>query len=170
MPSQTQALQVRSKAPSPRPSPAKRPCWNHAICDVRQCDGFSGSIWKMTCWPVARHIATQVGVARALPSCEISRIDCKRPERRGTPEACCQSGTLAGDDTPPLSVPNHPSGSQQQSTGNAHQKRIGRTGKQQICQGVMAERKGFEPSRRFPAYTLSRRAPSTTRPPLRRRL
>ena len=32
----------------------------------------------------------------------------------------------------------------------------------------LAEREGFEPSRRFPAYTLSRRAPSTTRPPLRR--
>ena len=31
----------------------------------------------------------------------------------------------------------------------------------------MAERKGFEPLRWFPAYTLSRRAPSTTRPSLR---
>src|SRR3569623_233528 len=31
----------------------------------------------------------------------------------------------------------------------------------------MAERKGFEPLRRLPAYTLSRRAPSTTRPSLR---
>jgi hypothetical protein len=31
----------------------------------------------------------------------------------------------------------------------------------------LAERKGFEPLRRFPAYTLSRRAPSTTRPSLR---
>jgi hypothetical protein len=31
----------------------------------------------------------------------------------------------------------------------------------------MAERKGFEPSRQLPAYTLSKRAPSTTRPPLR---
>ena len=31
----------------------------------------------------------------------------------------------------------------------------------------MAERQGFEPWRRFLAYTLSRRAPSTTRPPLR---
>ena len=31
----------------------------------------------------------------------------------------------------------------------------------------MAERQGFEPWRRSPAYTLSRRAPSTTRPPLR---
>ena len=30
----------------------------------------------------------------------------------------------------------------------------------------MEERKGFEPSRRLPAYTLSKRAPSTTRPPL----
>ncbi len=29
-----------------------------------------------------------------------------------------------------------------------------------------AERKGFEPSMQFPAYTLSRRAPSTTRTPL----
>ena len=32
---------------------------------------------------------------------------------------------------------------------------------------IMAERQGFEPWRRFPAYTRSRRAPSTTRPPLR---
>ena len=31
----------------------------------------------------------------------------------------------------------------------------------------VADGEGFEPSRRFPAYTLSRRAPSTTRPPLR---
>ena len=31
----------------------------------------------------------------------------------------------------------------------------------------MAETKGFEPSRRFPAYSLSRGAPSTTRPRLR---
>ncbi len=33
--------------------------------------------------------------------------------------------------------------------------------------GWLAERQGFEPWRRSPAYTLSRRAPSTTRPPLR---
>ena len=31
----------------------------------------------------------------------------------------------------------------------------------------MAERQGFEPWRRVNAYTLSKRAPSTTRPPLR---
>ncbi len=31
----------------------------------------------------------------------------------------------------------------------------------------MAEGAGFEPAIRFPVYTLSRRAPSTTRPPLR---
>ena len=30
----------------------------------------------------------------------------------------------------------------------------------------MAEEAGFEPAIRFPVYTLSRRAPSTTRPPL----
>lgn len=33
----------------------------------------------------------------------------------------------------------------------------------------MAERKGFEPLIRSPVYTRSRRAPSTTRPPLQRR-
>lgn len=32
----------------------------------------------------------------------------------------------------------------------------------------MADRAGFEPAIRFPVYTLSRRAPSTTRPPVRR--
>ncbi len=31
----------------------------------------------------------------------------------------------------------------------------------------MADREGFEPSIRFPVYTRSRRAPSTTRPPVR---
>ena len=30
----------------------------------------------------------------------------------------------------------------------------------------MAERAGFEPARRLLAYTLSKRAPSTARPPL----
>ncbi len=30
----------------------------------------------------------------------------------------------------------------------------------------MAEREGFEPSKQFPVYTLSKRAPSATRPPL----
>ena len=34
----------------------------------------------------------------------------------------------------------------------------------------MAEREGFEPSIRLPVYTRSRRAPSTTRPPLRVRM
>ena len=31
--------------------------------------------------------------------------------------------------------------------------------------GILAVRQGFEPWRRLPAYTRSRRAPSTTRPP-----
>src|SRR5258708_16496756 len=34
----------------------------------------------------------------------------------------------------------------------------------------LAEREGFEPSIQFPVYTLSKRAPSTTRPSLRRHL
>ena len=33
---------------------------------------------------------------------------------------------------------------------------------------AVADRAGFEPAIRFPVYTLSRRAPSTTRPPVRR--
>gem|GEM_PF-4639396 len=37
-----------------------------------------------------------------------------------------------------------------------------------LVRQVMAETKGFEPSRRFLAYSLSRGAPSTTRPRLRR--
>src|SRR5690606_6147156 len=44
---------------------------------------------------------------------------------------------------------------------------LGIVGHPLLRDGVVAEREGFEPSRRFPAYTLSRRAPSTTRPPLR---
>ena len=31
---------------------------------------------------------------------------------------------------------------------------------------LVAEREGFEPSKQFPVYTLSKRAPSATRPPL----
>ena len=34
----------------------------------------------------------------------------------------------------------------------------------------MAERVGFEPTIRFPVYTLSKRAPSATRPSLPRRI
>src|SRR5271157_2929909 len=37
-----------------------------------------------------------------------------------------------------------------------------------IIDFIMAEREGFEPSIEFPLYTLSKRAPSTTRPSLRR--
>ena len=36
-----------------------------------------------------------------------------------------------------------------------------------VNQRLVAETKGFEPSRRFPAYSLSRGAPSTARPRLR---
>jgi hypothetical protein len=36
-----------------------------------------------------------------------------------------------------------------------------------LDEDALAEGAGFEPAIRFPAYTLSRRAPSTTRPPLR---
>src|SRR5512144_449401 len=36
-----------------------------------------------------------------------------------------------------------------------------------LCKKRMAEREGFEPSIRFPVYTLSKRAPSATRPSLR---
>src|SRR5690606_2006415 len=49
------------------------------------------------------------------------------------------------------------------TTRKSGRSRIGRT----LSRGQVAERKGFEPLRRLPAYTLSRRAPSTTRPSLR---
>ena len=35
-----------------------------------------------------------------------------------------------------------------------------------INANLMAERMGFEPMKELPLYTLSKRAPSTTRPPL----
>src|SRR5262249_33666957 len=44
--------------------------------------------------------------------------------------------------------------------------KIAKPAKKIIYQRYVAEREGFEPSRRLPAYTRSRRAPSTTRPPL----
>src|SRR5215468_7587613 len=44
--------------------------------------------------------------------------------------------------------------------------KIAEPAKKIIYQRYVAEREGFEPSRRLPAYTRSRRAPSTTRPPL----
>ena len=43
------------------------------------------------------------------------------------------------------------------------------TYRRMFAEGIMAERKGFEPSIRSPVYSLSRGAPSTTRPPLRGR-
>ena len=46
------------------------------------------------------------------------------------------------------------------------QKHLKRRSSCRLCL-KMAERQGFEPWRRSPAYTLSRRAPSTTRPPVR---
>src|SRR5699024_5306785 len=39
-----------------------------------------------------------------------------------------------------------------------------------VCDAQVAETMGFEPTRRFPAYSLSRGAPSTTRPRLRGRV
>ena len=39
-----------------------------------------------------------------------------------------------------------------------------------VSRGRVAEWKGFEPSKRSPVYSLSRGAPSTTRPPLRGRV
>ena len=38
-----------------------------------------------------------------------------------------------------------------------------------VSEGTLAEGVGFEPTIRFPVYTLSKRAPSATRPPLRAR-
>ena len=39
-------------------------------------------------------------------------------------------------------------------------------GSENVWKKILAEGEGFEPSVRFPVHTLSRRAPSTARPPL----
>ena len=59
---------------------------------------------------------------------------------------------------------------EKQSASDADRRRrrkIGYARRSQFCSEV-AEGVGFEPAIRFPAYTLSRRAPSTARPPLLR--
>ncbi len=66
---------------------------------------------------------------------------------------------MAGQSNPELPGPQ-PVLSTQLNRPDFRRRNIGNIGK-------MAERKGFEPSRRFPVYSLSRGAPSTTRPPLR---
>src|SRR6266446_5281989 len=40
--------------------------------------------------------------------------------------------------------------------------------RRKLCRRTLAEGVGFEPTIRFPVYTLSKRAPSATRPPLRK--
>ena len=50
---------------------------------------------------------------------------------------------------------------------NFTEKNFNKIFKTTIDMQAMADRQGFEPWRRSPAYTLSRRAPSTTRPPVR---
>ncbi len=52
------------------------------------------------------------------------------------------------------------------SIGMMESRRIAQGGEKPAKAGL-AEREGFEPSIRLPVYTRSRRAPSTTRPPLR---
>ena len=42
-----------------------------------------------------------------------------------------------------------------------------KTARRKLTAEGLAEGEGFEPSIRFPVYTLSKRAPSATRPPLR---
>ena len=46
----------------------------------------------------------------------------------------------------------------------AHSSRL--MGRTAVNRSALAEGVGFEPTRRFPAHTLSKRAPSATRPPL----
>ena len=41
-----------------------------------------------------------------------------------------------------------------------------KTARRKLTAEGLAEGEGFEPSIRFPVYTLSKRAPSATRPPL----
>ena len=49
-----------------------------------------------------------------------------------------------------------------------HYSKIRFLSKLSIVKLKMAERMGFEPMKEFPLYTLSKRAPSTTRPPLQK--
>src|SRR6185312_8751098 len=60
------------------------------------------------------------------------------------------------------------------ATGNSlevprRSRRVFALGRAKSIHKALADREGFEPSNGFHRYTLSRRAPSTTRPPVRAR-
>ncbi len=109
--------------------------------------------------------------ARHNVLCAKPRLDLSSEEVSGTrvgtaktssgPHRACMNHTtpqVARAPRPDLSVAKagrHAAGPRRQRHGDK-------------AQCLMAETKGFEPSRRFPAYSLSRGAPSTTRPRLRR--
>ena len=65
-----------------------------------------------------------------------------------------------------LVIPDDPYDACYANAGALHRAGARVTRSQSAYEEIVAETKGFEPSRRFPAYTLSKRAPSTTRPPL----
>jgi hypothetical protein len=83
------------------------------------------------------------------------------PSLRSILRCCVATGQL----TVPLRLGNHEN-SMANGNGKNHGPPLAKSDETLINQLVLAEGEGFEPSRRLPAYTRSRRAPSTTRPPL----
>src|SRR5690349_17384852 len=98
-------------------------------------------------WPILTgHLATPSPspTTAAIKRQPLSKSDCK-------PKTPLLSGGASFLSARPASGLGQQSGAAQGSAANRE----------------VAEGKGFEPLRRLPAYTLSRRAPSTTRPSLR---
>ena len=80
-------------------------------------------------------------------------------------EAPPSPGSLPGHLAAPPS-PEPPPTPSPASCGSVCGSKQEKAGKALVLRRVRTERVGFEPTRRLPAYTLSKRAPSTTRPPL----
>lgn len=102
-----------------------------------------------------------------------------QPQHNGQARACANSGWFH-ETSPPSAPPRQPikrakcgencvarQGARRRIKASLLHKNLKALAKYISAQDVVAETKGFEPSRPFRAYSLSRGAPSTTRPRLR---
>ena len=147
--------------------------------------------------PGRRAVACRPGFAltanpSAMPSREgaaprhISSSTCSIPSDVRSCELPCgapRPGSFSGSSRNPRSAPRPPPRRDRARAGTSpaatvrcvrqipeNNEEIRHSGSEErIDWGNLAERKGFEPSIRSPVYSLSRGAPSTTRPPLQLR-
>ena len=122
-------------------SPAERTLDDPAAREKHEAAFGSGSLTTSRAMPWAAAAAAASAQRQLRPPRTRVPIGPRRPAPRSQPD---EAGTATRDLTAPLP----------------------RRSSRDCRRGALAEGEGFEPSIRFPVYTRSRRAPSTTRPPL----